>query len=258
MTSAPEHSIEELTVKYRRYRRLTIVFGALSAFLLVVLIGQLALGTPGGPVTKPQETPAPTASSAAEETPEPGGEISAIVRRDPDDTMAMGDVDAPVVLVEWTDFRCPFCAAFTMRTMPDIIKEYVDTGKVRIEVRDVAFFGDESIDAAVAARAAGRQDKYFEYLHTLYEAAPQKGHPDMPREKLIGFARDAGVADLERFAEDLTDPELRQAVAQSTTEAQQWGVTSVPFFVAGDKALSGAQPIATFRQYLDNALGDAR
>lgn len=171
--------------------------------------------------------------------------------------MAIGAVDAPIVMIEWTDMRCPFCALYSRETLPLIKQEYVDAGLLRIEVRDVAFFGEESERASVAARAAGNQGKFNEYLSAVYEAAPEKGHPELPREELIAFAEQVGVPDIVQFTSDLDDKALLDAVRNSTSTAQGLGVTSVPFFVIGDKALAGAQPIDTFRQFLDASLADA-
>ncbi len=117
--------------------------------------------------------------------------------------MAIGAIDAPVVLSEWIDFRCPFCAVFSRNTMPQLVKEYVDSGKVRIEMHDVAFFGEESVRAATAARAAGEQGKYFEFVSAVYDAAPESGHPELLAEELIEFAKIAGVADLAKFEADM-------------------------------------------------------
>lgn len=182
----------------------------------------------------------------------------AVVRRDPADAMALGDVNAPVVIVEWLDMRCPFCAQFSRETLPGIVADYVDAGLVRYEVRDVAFFGDQSTDAAVAARAAAEQGAFHEFLSAVYAAAPERGHPDLTRERLTELARQAGIADLPRFQADLDRPDLRQAVQRSTLEAGQLGVTSVPFFVIGNSALAGAQPAEVFHQAIDAAIAEAR
>ena len=130
-------------------------------------------------------------------------------------------------------------------------------GKVRIEFHDVSFFGDDSTDAAVAARAAGAQGKYLEYVEAVYVAAPDSGHPDLPRKKLIGFAQEAGVPDMDRFEEDLDSDDLREAVESDTATAQQLGITSVPLFLIGDQAVSGAQPIETFRTAIEAELSQA-
>lgn len=257
--AAPGHATAHsagLERRLRRSRILNVVLGALAAFLAVVVLAQALPGATGGTTANgdPAGTGAPaTGAPAANENPE----NPAIAKRDPDDPFAIGSVDAPIVLVEWADFRCPFCAVFTNDTMPVILDEYVDAGLVRYEFRDVAFFGDESVDAAVAARAAGEQGRFPEYLAALYAAAPESGHPDMPREKLLGFAKTAGVPDLARFEADLDRPELRDAVTKSTADAQALGVSSVPFFVVGTQAMAGAQPVDAFREFLDARLAEA-
>lgn len=250
MTAAPETTIAHLRSRVKLYRRWTIALGALAAFLLVVVVGQSTLGQ--------SPAAAPAASSPAAATPAPASSDSPIVRREEGDPMAIGDLDALVVVTMWTDLRCPFCAAFDRGTLPVIVEEYVDAGLVRLEVNDVAFFGEQSEDAAVAARAAANQDSYFAYLAAVFAAAPESGHADLPREKLIAFAETVGIRDLDRFTADLDDPALRAAAQQTTATAQQLGVTSVPFFVAGNTALAGAQPVDVFRDYLDAAVEQAR
>ncbi len=240
------------TVPLQKYRRLKIVSLLLLAVSVFLGIALLAQSTEQG-----MKAPAEGSTDSNSSTGQSGPQAAAYVRADPDDPMAIGEPDAPVVLSEWTDLRCPFCAVFSRDTLPAIVEEYVDAGKVRIEINDVSYFGDESADAAAAARAAGEQGRYFEYLDAVYAAAPEDGHPDMPREKLIGFAKTAGVSDLAQFERDLDDPELRSAVEASTAQAQQLGVSGVPFFVVDGKAVSGAQPVETFRGLLDEALAEA-
>ena len=242
-------STHPLEVKYRRARLLNVVLGVVVVFLGIVLAAQLLRG-PNPAIAAP---PSPGAS------PQSGGGTGELgyARRDRDDALAIGALDAPVVLAEWTDLRCPFCAVFSRESLPVLIKEYVDTGKVRIEFHDVAFFGEDSEDAAVAARAAARQGRFLEFVTAVYDVAPQGSHPDLPREVLTAFAEKAGVPDMPRFEADLDDPALRTAVQDSTRAAQQLGVTSVPFFVAGDRAVAGAHPIDTFRTLLDSALDQA-
>lgn len=231
--------------KYRRLKLITFVLLGVSVFLAVALIAQL----------QGQQQFGAEATGGADET---TNVAPSYIRADPADPMAIGDPDAPVVLSEWVDMRCPFCAVYTRDTMPQLVAEYVDAGLVRIEFNDVSFFGDDSTTAAVAVRAAGNQGKYVEYLHALFAAAPESGHPDMPRAKLLGFAEDVGVPDLEQFERDLDDPALLMAVQESTTSAQQLGVNSVPFFVADGVAIAGAQPMENFRQFLDDALAKAQ
>ncbi|MGO3151972.1 MAG: DsbA family protein [Galactobacter sp.] len=261
-TPGPRGALESLETRLKRYRIATLALAIACLFLLIVTVAQL--GTAGSGTKAAGSGKATTArsdngSSGTEGAQSVEGDStdSPLAKRDPDDPMAIGKADAPLVMVEYTDMRCPFCATYNQETQPELIEEYVDAGLLRIEVRDVAYFGDESADAAVAARAAGEQGKYFEYLDALYAAAPASGHPDMPRKKLVGFAKTAGVEDLDAFEKALDDDALKQKVMQGNSDAQQTGVTGVPFFVVGDQSVSGAQSIDTFRSFLDQSLTQA-
>src|SRR5699024_8974579 len=150
------------------------------------------------------------------------------IRRDADDPMAIGDVVAPPVLSELIDIRCPFCAVVSRYLMPKLIEEYVDTGKLRIAYHYLVFYWNPYEQHAVAARAAGEQDKYFEFVTAVYADAPERSHPDLPRKELIEFAKDADVPDIKQFTEDLDNKELTDEVKASMQQAQQLGVTSTP------------------------------
>lgn len=247
MSPTDTTSRHTLEARYRRSRTWNIVLAAVAVFLGVVVIAQTLTDGSG---TEEQIT------ETAENTQNPGGDME-FVRREADDPRAIGSVDAPVVMTEWIDLRCPFCASFSRDTLPALITDYVDTGKVRIEFVDVAYFGEQSLDGQIAARAAADQDKYVEYVTAVFDAAPEKGHPDLTRDVLIDFAEQVDMPDMARFTSDLDDPQLRSTAEAQTLEAQQLGVTAVPFFVAGQTALSGAQPESTFRDYLDDAIAAA-
>ena len=244
---------------------------AVAAFIAVVALAQFTSG--GKPAGDEQaQRSAPSASSgSAENAQEEGdstegaeaaasGEEGEWVRRDADDSAAVGDVDAPVVITEWTDPRCPFCAHFHNNILPELQKKYVDTGKVRFEFITVAFFGEQSAAAGAAMEAAGKQGKYSEYSDALYAAAPEKGHPDLPEDKLVEFAETAGVGDLEKFRKDMNDQALIDKVNDETAKAQQYyGIQAVPFFASsdGESALRGAQPVENFEEFIDEQLEKA-
>jgi protein-disulfide isomerase len=232
----------------RLTRLLVIVLAVAVGVLVLALLAPRGSGMAG---TSSSGGPAAGDSSASEQ-----GLASLAERRD-GDPLALGPVDAPVVMIEWSDYRCPFCAVFANDSLHEIREEYVDTGQVRFEFRDLAIFGDQSIDAAVAARAAGEQGRYFEFAEALFAAAPEKGHPDLPEEALVGFAEAASVPDLERFDRDMGDPRLRALVEADTARAQQLGATGTPFFLVGGTPLSGAQPIDVFRRVIEAELSKA-
>lgn len=123
--------------------------GAVAVFLGVVVIAQTLAGTSGAEEQVTETAEGTEKAGNSEGAQQPGGDLD-FVRRDADDPKAIGSVDAPVVMTEWIDLRCPFCASFSRDTLPALIADYVDTGKVRIEFVDVAFFGTQSEDAQVA------------------------------------------------------------------------------------------------------------
>ncbi|WP_010542339.1 DsbA family protein [Dietzia alimentaria] len=239
-----------LEAKYRRSKILNGVLAAIVVFLGIVVVAQMLPGQ------SPTSSPTPAASETTGGEQATGGDMD-FVRREAGDPKAIGDVDAPVVLTEWVDLRCPFCASFSRDTLPTLIEEYVDTGRVRIEFTDVAYFGAQSGDASVAAHAAANQDKYVDFLTAVFNEAPENGHADLTREVLIDFAAKVDMPDLSKFTADLDDPTVRARAEAKTATAQQLGVSAVPFFVAGKTAMSGAQPLDSFREYLDDALAKA-
>lgn len=217
---------------------------------LVLIVGAVIVGT------QPSQ-------SASERQPESGQESSAeemtfdVARRAEGDVTAMGDVDAPVVIVEYSDYRCPFCAVVSRDTMPQIIENYVETGKIRFEWRDFPIFGEESELAAIAGRAAGEQGKFWEFNEAVYAEAPARSHIDLPRERLIEFAKQVGVPDIDQFTADLENDELRAAVQKDAEEAQSIGVSSTPIFIVGNTPLVGAQPYEAFEQTIESELAAA-
>lgn len=243
----------ELEFRYRRTRLFSIVVGILFV-IAAVMIGWMWPGDTGA-------TNNAGANTAVAETKEEASSCPVQDRRDPNDFMAIGDVDAPVVMHEWTDFRCPWCGKYTRETMPELIKEYVDTGKVRIEIHDAALVGgDESVKIAGAARAAGEQGKYFEFLDGVYAHQGETDNASLSDADLTALAKAAGVADLAAFDQAVASGVHEEAVRKSTSESQSLGVSGVPFFVLSDcdSPLSGAQPLDTFRAAIDAKLEEVQ
>lgn len=203
--------------------------------------------TPAPAASATQQAPQQTRSTPA---PEAVAAMKKLPRRVKDDPTALGKVDAPVTMIVWSDYRCPFCSVWARDTFPQL-KPYVDSGSLRIEHRDLVLFGEQSMDAAVAARAAGQQGKFWEFSHAVHAAAPTSGHPDITAADLKAFAQQAGVPDLARFTADSTSASLKASVEKDVAEARQLGLTGTPFFVINTTPLSGAQPLQVFTQTLE-------
>lgn len=228
-------------------RSLTII--AAAAIVLALITGVVLS-------TRDDDSAGAEASSpsASDTDPRQGEEQLGLTRRDADDVTAIGDVDAPLVLIEYSDYRCPFCGVFARDTMPALMEEYIETGKLRFEWRDYPVFGEESMEGAMAARAAGEQDLYWEYHDAMYADAPERGHLDINRDAVMAWAEQVGIPDLAKFEADLENPDLRALVEADAIEAQSLGASGTPTFVLGKKPLVGALPLDTFRQEIDDAL----
>lgn len=247
--------------RYRRMRLATVILAGVSLLLVAALGAQGFTGSAGAAPRSGGESANSAGNSGGAD--QSADSCPVTDRRDPDDPRALGDVDAPVVLHEWTDFRCPYCGSFSRDTLPVLIEEYVETGKVRLEIHDAALVGGEnSILIAAASRAAGDQGRYFEFYDEVYHApdSAKDENGEFNLEALVGFAKAAGVADIAAFTADLESGKFEDAVRKDTAEAQAIGVTGVPFFATSNcgQVMSGAQPVDTFRDQLDAAVAAAR
>ncbi|MCD2191864.1 thioredoxin domain-containing protein [Actinomycetospora endophytica] len=180
-----------------------------------------------------------------------------VARRQPGDPLALGRPDAPVVVAEWGDFQCPFCRLYTTTTQPALLREYVESGRVRIEWHDFAYLGPESVLAARAARAAARQNRFWDFHAALYRDQPPENRGEVTTASLTAQAAQLGL-DVPRFQRDLADPAIAQAVTADQNLGSSLGVGGVPSFVIGNQLIFGAQPLATFQRAIDAALASRR
>ncbi|MEV5540256.1 thioredoxin domain-containing protein [Saccharopolyspora shandongensis] len=211
------------------------------AALVVVAVAALAWGAFGG-----RPSPESAQQPAATQEDNIAAVLKTLQRRQPGDPFAMGRTDAPVVLIKYEDFRCPFCSKFTADVEPELIKRYVDPGVLRIEWRDFPIFGTESVEVAKAARAAARQGRFWEFHNAAY-ARGNNGHkPSFPEEAIQQVAREAGVPDLAKFNADRNDPAIMQAIQTDLAEGQALGASSTPSFIINEQAVLGAQPLEQF------------
>ncbi len=134
---------------------------------------------------------------------------------------------------------------------PKLIEEYVESGTLRLEWRDFPYLGRESVDAALAARAAQAQGEFWEYHDLLYEN--QGGFSE---EKLEGLAREAGL-DEGRFASDLSSGRYESVVQADFRGAQDRGVQGTPTFVINGEVLAGFQPLEVFEDAIEKAKREA-
>lgn len=231
-----------------------------AALGLVVGIAAVAIGIGLSGTGTEKETPpvavvTPTESATAQGTAAPMGPAGDLSRRIDGDPLAQGRSDAPVVMVVYSDYRCPFCAKFSRDIEPALVDRYVGDGTLRIEWRDLPIFGEQSTLAARAGRAAADQDRFWEFNKVLYAAAPDRGHAEFDLPKLRQLAEQAGVADLDRFADQVRSEQHDEAIQADLSEALSLGASSTPTFIVNGTPVLGAQPVEVFNQVIDAAAG---
>ncbi len=164
-----------------------------------------------------------------------------------------GDEKAPVTIIEFSDFQCPFCGKFEAETVSQIEKNYVETGKVRFGYWHFAFLGQESIDAAEASECASDQNAFWEYHNLLFKSQNGENKGAFAKDKLKEFA--AGLKlDTQAFNDCLDSGKYTQIVQELTGTAQSIGVRSTPSFVVNGRAIIGAQPYDVFKQAIEQEL----
>ena len=199
-----------------------------------------------------QQRPAQTARAA------PTGPVRATVA----DAPFLGRADAPVTIVEFSDYQCPFCQRFFATTLPALKAEYIATGKVRYVFRDYPIdqIHPHARKAAEAAHCAGDQGKFWEMHDVLFRNSSALAGP-----QLVDHARAVGL-DTATFSECISSGRHAARVEQGAKDAAAAGVQGTPGFVIGKTTtgdiiegtpIRGAQPFDTFRQIIDRALATA-
>ncbi len=182
-------------------------------------------------------------------------DLSHMERHDPEDPLALGSVDAPVTMVMFSDYQCPFCAAWNDETLP-VMMDYVEDDQLRIEFRDLNVFGPESERASHAAYAAALQDSFMDYHGALFEGGEIRDPSGLSEEALIELAADLGL-DTDQFTEDMHSEEVKAQILENQSLGTEMGAYSTPSFVIGGQPMVGAQPTDVFVDAVDQALAKA-
>lgn len=132
----------------------------------------------------------------------------------------------------------------------------MEDGTLRIEWRDFPYLGQESVNAALAARAAQAQGEFWEYHRLLFENQRGQNGGGFSDERLIELAREAGL-DVERFRRDLRSGRYEEAVARDFAEGQRRGISGTPAFVVNDRAIIGLQPLEVFERAIEEERREA-
>lgn len=191
---------------------------------------------------------------AAQPEPTPRGPVEV----NTDGAFSIGDADAPVVIVEFTDFQCPFCSRHFLQTFPQIKAEYVDTGKVRYVFMDfpLSNIHPQAQLASEAARCAGDQTAYAEMHDLLFSRQDAWNGRDDAATIFSGFAAELGL-DTAAFDACLKAGTHREAVLADLEYGASLGIDGTPAFFVNGNFISGAQPFEVFQQAIESLLAEA-
>jgi len=260
---------EKITVKKSTYNNM--LKGLIAAIAIAAFFGGLSIGTYDKSdsglsgeelkdilseieitTTAPQPVQQPTQPSAPQ-----------IVNVSLDDDPFKGNANAPVTVIEFSDFQCPFCSRFFTQTLPLLEENYIDTGKIKFVYRD---FPLDSIHpnarpAHIAAECADEQGKFWEYHDILFDKQVewQRLSSSDLQSTLTLYATDLELQSAS-FETCLKSQKIADEVNKDSLDAARYGATGTPaFFIGNEKdgfvKLTGAQPYQSFQAVIDAQLG---
>lgn len=223
----------------------------IAAFAIGSLYEKVQLLEKGG-----VQAPGPTT-----QTQEPTKGVASV-----DDDPVLGDKNAPVTMIEFVDFECPFCKRFADETLPQLKSQYIDTGKVKLVMRDfpLSFHDPMATKEAVAANCAreqGGDTAYFKYHDEIFTRTTSNGN-GLADADLTKIATDLSL-NLNAFNSCLLDPAQTDEVKKDIADGTAAGTSGTPSFIIGKSTpngeidgdlVVGAQPFAAFQAVIDPIL----
>ena len=199
----------------RRRRRLWLL-GASTAFVAVLVGIAIGLGSAGDDESGTTTGP-----------PEGAAETRALFGGIPQSGTELGNPDAKVTLVEFADLQCPFCGEYSREVMPTVVSRYVRQGRVKASLVLLAFLGDDSLEGARMAAAAGRQGKLYQFVDLVYRNQGAEHSGWVTEDYLRRIGRAVGL-DVERAFGDWKAPAIAGEIRAANDLRKRSGVTGTP------------------------------
>jgi protein-disulfide isomerase len=219
---------------------------ALAALLLAVAC------TSGGGTSKTSESTAVAPGSSVPVQAAAPAQDSALIRADL--SRIQGSPNAPLWVIEVSDFQCPFCRQWHERTYAAFRDEFVKTGKVRMAYVNFPIASHEfAVQSAEAAMCAGEQGKFWEMHDALFATQDKWEQMPSPTPVFDSLAKASGV-DLSRWRQCVTSGKMKPLISADRERAAHAGANATPSFMIGNKIYVGAQPIGALRDAVDSAM----
>jgi len=261
---------EKITIKKSTYNNMlkgVIVTITIAAFFGGVVVGTFDKSDSGltsdelKEILSAIDSRAAPAPQPAQQTAQPS--TPQIFKVSIDDDPVKGNPDAPVTVVEYSDFQCPFCSRFFQQTLPLLEENYIDTGKVKLVYKDLPLdsLHPNARATHIAAECADEQEKFWEYHDVLFESQAewQSLASSNLQSTLSQYATDLGLQ-VANFESCMQSQDISDEVIKDTLEAARYGATGTPTFFIGNEndgfiKIIGAQPFAVFQNVIDFQLG---
>lgn len=183
-----------------------------------------------------------------------GGNVKISKEFNLDGAYAQGAKNAPVTMIEYSDFQCPYCEQFFTNTEPQIYDKYIKTGKVKLVYKNFPLSIHQNAEhAAEAALCAGDQGQFFAYHDKLFGNQPKWVNLADPTDQFVAFAQELGL-NTSKFRQCYTSGKHAQDVQNDFNEGSQAGVRGTPTFFINGQMISGAQSFSVFEKAIDAAL----
>lgn len=228
------------------------LFVGLSFLVLGLIIGLLVSNGALAPQGREEET---TVQSAADQVdPDQLETVSVSEDNDP----SLGNADAPVTIVEFSDYQCPFCGNFVSETMPLLLQDYIDQGIVRVVFRDFplpshpqASLAAQSAECVRANTTEDANIAYFEMHDLLFETQSDWSGKSDAKEQFVALAKDNLNVDIQSC---LDSEEMKAEVEADYVAGKSYGISGTPSFFINGKKLVGAWPYEVFVKVIEAAL----
>lgn len=166
----------------------------------------------------------------------------------------LGDNNAKVTMVEFSDFQCPYCQNYSMATFQQIKKDYIDTGKVKYIFRDLPLdFHPQALDAAKFANCAAEEGKYWEAHDLLFSKQGEWSGNAEAKSVFSGYAGELGL-NATSMEQCISDPAVSAEIANDLQTGAQIGANGTPTFFINGEQFVGARPYEQFKEVIDKAL----
>jgi len=181
-----------------------------------------------------------------------------------DNDPIIGNPDAPIIIIEFSDFQCPFCARFHIQTLPTIMEEYIEKGTVKLVFRDfpIQSIHPNAVPASVAAECANEQGKFKQMHDILFEKQNEWSNLETVYAiELFNQYSEQINLEQEQFSSCLSTAKYVKEIQNDLNDGRTYGVTGTPGFFIGNQEmgfveLKGAQPFESFKKVIDRQLGN--